>query len=295
MEMKELLLKEILPRVPEHIRNFYEPFLENGPLFLNVKADQYYLNAKDEELSGLYKVIKKRRQNFWLTLEAACEAWKKVEAHLFGVQDDLLKLAFQYNRRWKDNYCGFVGEVGDVLERIRYADLFGLTLPDPADFKMELRHQVLDAMVKIAETEPEDDVRVLLTAMKAAVYEFMSLLYEREGMETGVHLAAMVFVKELSIDGEFIGEEVIDRKPGSLLMQLHKDPAFMEKLDAAHIWRYEAPTFLKKVEITKEDFLFVRPPADYPMDALRAYLDQCPGRWMLVTEYKTQTRIEMNY
>lgn len=295
MEMKELLLKEILPRVPEHVRNFYEPFLENGPLFLNVKADQYYLNAKDEELSGLYKVMKKRRQNFWLTLEAACEAWKKVEAHLFGVQDELLELAYRYPRRWKGNYGAFVVEVGRALEIIRYSDLFGLTLPDPADFKMELRHQVLDALVLIAETEPADEVRVLLTAMKAAVYEFMFLLYEREGMETGVHLAAMVFVKELSIDGEFGGEEVIDRHPGSLLMRLHKDPAFMEKLDAAHIWRYEAPTFLKKVEITRNDFLFVHPPVGYPMDALRAYLDNCPGRWMLVTEHKTQTRIEMNY
>ena len=272
-------MKEILRHLPERTGNFFEPFCSGEEMFLRVKAREYYLNVKDEELCALFKTIKKRRQNFWLALQAACDAWKKVEAHIYGVQDDLLNLARAYNRRWKNDYSGFVTEVGDVLERIRYSDLFGMTLPDPADFKMELRHQVLDALVQIAETDPDDATDVMLGAMKNAVNEFMSLLYEREDVETGIHLAAMVYVKGR----------------GRELIQLHQDPAFADKLDAAHIWRYEAPTFLKKCGIIKDDFVFVRPPEGYPMELIRPFLDTCPGKWMLVTRKENETVIEMNY
>lgn len=272
-------MKAIIRLLPERTENFFEPFCGGEEMLLHVKAREYYLNVKDEQQCALFKTIKKRRQNFWLALKAACDAFKKVEAHIYGVQDDLLGLAMTYPRKWKNNYSGFVSEVGDVLERIRYSDLFGMTLPDPADFKMELRHQVLDALVMIAETEPEDPVGILLAAMKAAVNEFMTLLYEREDVETGIHLAAMVFVQGRGLE----------------MLQLHQKPIFAERLDAAHIWRYEAPTFLRKCGITKNDFLFVHPPVDYPMEELRTYLKKCPGRWMLVTHKGNEAVIETNY
>lgn len=321
--LSEADMEQILPLLPQRMENYVQPFLDGGEMFLTVEAKRYFLNGKgDDELQEMYKLIKKRRQNFWLTLQAACDAWKKVEAHLYGVQEDLLRLAFEYPRRWKDAYYAYVCEVTDVLNRVCYWDLFGMALPDPADFRMELKHFVLRAMDTLSEKEPDEeeekDVKVLLTAMKQAVYEFMVELYNREGLETGLHMAAMVFVLELSVEGgkiwvkdeaevgktpadwdeqmrpTFGDAEIIDHQPDGLL-ELHHDSKFQERMDVTRIWRFEAPTFLRKCGVTKDDFVFVRPPEGYPVELLMPFLDNCPGRWMIATGTGNQLIIEKNY
>ena len=67
-------MEQILPLLPQRMENYVQPFLDGGEMFLTVEAKRYFLNGKgDDELQEMYKLIKKRRQNFWLTLQAACE------------------------------------------------------------------------------------------------------------------------------------------------------------------------------------------------------------------------------
>lgn len=51
------LIREIKEYFPKKINNFYEPFLGGGSVFLNVKANKYYLNDIDKNLISLHKTL----------------------------------------------------------------------------------------------------------------------------------------------------------------------------------------------------------------------------------------------
>jgi len=60
---KYKLLKEIKPYFPIKIDNFFEPFVGGGSVFLNVKANNYYLNDIDKNVYNLHLFLKSQMEN----------------------------------------------------------------------------------------------------------------------------------------------------------------------------------------------------------------------------------------
>lgn len=54
---KYKLLKEIKPLFPNYIRKFVEPFVGGGSVFMNVNAEQYFLNDIDENVIDIHKML----------------------------------------------------------------------------------------------------------------------------------------------------------------------------------------------------------------------------------------------
>lgn len=301
-------LEYIRPHLPGDIVNFYDPFVGSGAVYFATEAaGQYFVNDSCEALMEIYKAAKKGRRAMWHTLESACNAWKSVEAHIMGVQDDLLQLAFNYRHRWNKPYADFCLAVKEVMKKVWYSSLFTFVIPDPADFSMELRHQVMEALLLIAEKdlEDEDAVKEILTAMKAAVFYFMVEVYNKPTVDNGVKSGALVFTSHYSKqeglslerpvvpDGEteataqyrpdFAGVDV-NRVYLDEVLALRGDEAFAEKMSRSHIWNVSGKTFLQKNKIISEDFLFMAPQTGEDWVTAIQYIksDRCDTRWMLV-------------
>ena len=60
---KYKLLKEIKPYFPNKIDNFFEPFVGGGSVFLNVEANNYYLNDIDKNVYNLHLFLKSQVEN----------------------------------------------------------------------------------------------------------------------------------------------------------------------------------------------------------------------------------------
>ena len=308
-------LSKILPYMPKEIENFYDPFLGSGDVFFSTEADGYYLNEPCPELIEIYKAAKKGRGSMWHTLESACHAWKSVEARIIGVQDELLQLAFDYPRKWHRRYAEFCLEVKDVLKNIWFSDLFTFMIPDPADFCVELRHQVIDALIRISEEDMdgEDAVEEILTGMKAAVFYFMSEVYYNPAVDNGVRSAALIFTSHYSKVPGFcwdypeLDEEdrrkmeesgvflVPENRPEYMgvdfnrlyldgILAMREDEAFKEKMSHTHFWNVKPSHFLQKNKIGYGDFLFMAPQTERDFTAAIQYIKsaRCNTRWMLI-------------
>lgn len=290
-------LANILPYMPKAIENFYDPFLGNGAVYFATKADGYYLNEPCEELIEIYKAAKKGRRSMWHTLESACHAWKSVEARIIGIQDALLQLAIEYPRKWSRNYAGFCLEVKDALKDIWFSDLFTFMIPDPADFGMELRHQVIEALIHIAEKDMDDEdaVEKILTGMKAAVFYFMSEVYYNPAVDNGIRSAVQIFTLNYALEPgfdtddteqyrpEFIGADVIRMYLDDILA-MREDEAFGQKMSHSHFWNVIPSHFLQKNKISYDDFLFMAPQTDSDRKVAMDYIKsaRCNTRWMLL-------------
>ena len=54
---KYKLMEQLISLFPKKINNFYEPFVGGGTVFLNIKANKYYLNDIDENLISIHKFL----------------------------------------------------------------------------------------------------------------------------------------------------------------------------------------------------------------------------------------------
>ena len=57
------LLDQLKNKFPKNINNFIEPFTGGGSVFLNIKANNYYLNDRDKHLIELHKHLLKSSKN----------------------------------------------------------------------------------------------------------------------------------------------------------------------------------------------------------------------------------------
>ena len=60
---KYKLITEIHSHFPQHIRRLVEPFVGGGSVFMNITADEYYLNDIDTNIISLHKFLCKNSKN----------------------------------------------------------------------------------------------------------------------------------------------------------------------------------------------------------------------------------------
>ena len=60
---KYRLMKQLLDLFPQEINNFYEPFAGGGTVFLNIKANKYFLNDIDRHLVNIHKLLISNAKN----------------------------------------------------------------------------------------------------------------------------------------------------------------------------------------------------------------------------------------
>lgn len=93
---KHRLLSQILPYFPQHINNFYEPFTGSATVPLNIIANEYHLNDKNEPLIDLHYHINEYFdiEDFIMLLKSEIDKRGLSKTN----QDAYLKLREDYNK-----------------------------------------------------------------------------------------------------------------------------------------------------------------------------------------------------
>ena len=302
----------LLGMFPHHIKNYYEPFLGGGALYFAMAGKTCYVNDRNRDLMMIYRNAARRDEsrftNYFGTMAAA---WKKMEAHFLGVMDELEELTESYRLGLYHDYRDFVGAVNEVVDRVTYRNIFYRIIPDPQDFKMELRHHVIQEIIQMEKwnDQSERDIQHnLLYAMKMGIYGFLTEVVNRESVEEPVRAAGLAFLLNYAADMPFkpdqFGElrppfgvrDLTDKSLAPLVKQV-KSAEFKEHLDRTTFGCDDAMDFLRRFKPKEGDFLFLDPPAEVRKDAwetdyspvqhkrLADYLlNRCPAQWMLLVE-----------
>ena len=72
-----------------------------------------------------------------------CAAWLKMEAIYLRIIDQLEDIVERNRVGAYPDFMRLVSDVNELADQITYQDIFRHVIPDPLDFKMEKRHQVL--------------------------------------------------------------------------------------------------------------------------------------------------------
>jgi len=88
---KEKELKYILPLMPLNINRYFEPFVGGGAVYLSIKAKEYYINDKSDELIDLYISIQKKEKRFFYYLNEINHNWKLISKIIENNREILLK------------------------------------------------------------------------------------------------------------------------------------------------------------------------------------------------------------
>ncbi len=54
---KYKLMKQLVNLFPKEVSDFYEPFVGGGTVFLNIRADKYYLNDNDKNIINIHRFL----------------------------------------------------------------------------------------------------------------------------------------------------------------------------------------------------------------------------------------------
>ncbi len=105
------LMSQLKPLFPRSIKNFFEPFVGGGTVFLNINAEKHYLNDIDDNLMRLHKTLfsyAKKREVFFSEVERIIHEFNLSRSYKEDIVPDKLKKAWNKTYFAKFNKPGYV-------------------------------------------------------------------------------------------------------------------------------------------------------------------------------------------
>lgn len=112
-------LKYINQYIPENIDRYFEPFVGGGAVYLNIKANSYFINDKSSNLISLYNSIRNQDEVFLNKLNDLEEMWvnyRNYENFNNSVNEEISKYRIQKTKRLTNK--GLQGYIDDFEESI---------------------------------------------------------------------------------------------------------------------------------------------------------------------------------
>lgn len=106
---KYKLMKQLAGLFPQEIGNFYEPFVGGGTVFLNIKANKYYLNDNDDNLINIHRFLISSANNralFFKNVEKIIKKYKLSRSY----KEDIIPVSLK--KEWKKTYFAKFNKVG---------------------------------------------------------------------------------------------------------------------------------------------------------------------------------------
>lgn len=299
-------IQEIMPR---NYERYYEPFLGGGTVYFSIQGHPCLVNDKCRDLMNIYKYARKESRQFRVLFKMMSAAMKKMDAFYLRIVDDLADITERNRGGCYSDFTRLVADVNEQADRIAYSEIFPYLIPDPDDFKLEKRHNVIQEILRmetLTDLDEEDVNFNILMALKQSVYSFITEVLNKKTIGAEEKAAALAFILNYSADvpykkdecGEyrlpFGGKKLVNKylieqcgMLGSEELREHFARTVFECMDAVD--------FMKKHEPAVEDFILLDPPDelkrgaktwDYTPDAhkrLAKYLmDECDARWILL-------------
>ncbi len=318
---KEKELIHILPNSPKSIRNYYEPFVGGGSVFMAMMAGHYYVNDLSDELISLYRNIATQNEKFFDYIEEINTSWKNVGE--FYVRSKSLKKDYI---AFRDDVLGkemFVDKVSDFCKE-HQNEIFGIL-----GVGMHWRKEVLLAEMKknlsrkmcrmktleltkhlLPDSDIDDNIE---TAMKSALYMYYRTMYNDDDVMRGdeeLRCALFFFIRNYAYSGMFRyndkGEFNVPyggigyngKSLGKKIGYYHSAPLLRHLKDTT-IENLDFEAFLDKYSPSEDDFVFLDPPYDSEFstyaqnefskadqERLANYMiNICKAKWMLVIKH----------
>jgi len=111
---KYKLMKQLTSLFPKEIDNFYEPFVGGGTVFLNIKANKYYLNDNDQNLINIHRFLLGGANNRALFFKSVEKIIKKYQLSR-SYKEDIIPVILK--KQWAKTYFAKFNKVG--YEKLR--------------------------------------------------------------------------------------------------------------------------------------------------------------------------------
>ena len=280
---KEKELPLIRQYLPQHINNYYEPFVGGGAVYLDIFANKYFINDKSKSLMSLYECIKFQNEEFFTLLSTVNDLWKKLDtfvsdqcAYLYEIynfykneiitEEELLQKMDLFFVQYNSDIVLLVGNLD-----VNYTFVFTKTLKKTCKRKF-LRMKVLE---KTKRKLPEEDIRKnILGCFKASFYTFIRELYNHPLKHSNAFNAVTyVFMRDMCYSGMFrfndkgefnvpYGGISYNHKNYDGTLKKFKNQSLLNRLSNTVLGCDDYLDFLNVYVPEKDDFMFIDPPYD---------------------------------
>ena len=282
---KEKELNYILPSLPNKINRYYEPFVGGGAIYFSIKADEYFINDKSDELILLYKMVKDQNGEFFEKLEAIEYNWNIISKVVDHHEKKLVDIYFDYKAGTLNKQ-----QLGDKITEFvltNTEEFNGLLTTNfnyqIENFVLELCKSIKNKMTRMYKLEKEkgtltyeDIVLNIESSLKAAFYTHFRMLmnYKKElGISDEFSTAIYFFIRQVCYssmfrynkDGKFnvpYGGISYNRKSFLNKIMYYKNEELHEHLKKTIIGNMDFYDFMNCYEPQKDDFVFLDPPYD---------------------------------
>ena len=279
---KERELKFIIPKLPQEIENYYEPFLGGGAVFFNIEdiKGRCYLNDVSLELINFYISVKQQDRVFLSSLKNLDSCWAEITKLFFKVEFDIVSLYTKF----KNNQI----EEDDISEFIDlYSKRLSKSLEKEGDREVILEREIYKSLknkfkrTKKLEKEkfnlPSGDIlNIFLSAIKSGYYTFVRALYNAPSdfnVCKSEYNAIFLFIRmycyssmfRYNAKGEFnvpYGGIGYNKNMLRKKIAYYKSSQLAKKLSNVNFHNKDFEDFLNTKQLNENDFIFLDPPYD---------------------------------
>lgn len=314
---KEKELKYILPNVPKFER-FFEPFVGGGSVFMAIRAREYYINDFSSELITLYNNIASSDKSFFHYAELIDKSWENavsffnenrvlVDTYLRYRNGEISKrelkaFVHQFCTDKNDDILNIIGE-----EFFSYSCILTKEMETNLFRKMSRMHELEIEKHILPDNDLHDNIE---TAIKSAVYMNYRHIYNDNSITNSnkaLHCALFFFMRNYAYSGMFrysskgefnvpYGGIAYNSKLMARKLKYYRSMPLLNHFADAHIYNLDFEVFLREVQPTENDFVFLDPPYDsefstYAQNAFTKtdqerlanfMINECQAKWMMV-------------
>lgn len=309
----------ILPNLPEHINNYYEPFVGGGAVYFALTSPRhYYINDKSNDLIALYSHLISNKENYFFEYVIEINNyWKFIDDFFISNQNLFFDIFLSY--RDKDNY-DLKTEIYEIIDNFKpeLTTLLQKNLNYNLSFFIkEIKVNFFRKMSRMRKIELEktllscEDIKLnLLTALKSSFYMYLRELYNKANkyqLKPSLVSGLYFFIRNYAYSGMFrynsnghfnvpyggicYNNNMLGTKINYILSQ-----GFQEKLSNTSFECNDFYAFLSTKRLEINDFIFLDPPYDTEFSTydkneftfndqkrLADYLtNEISSKWMLV-------------
>lgn len=317
---KQSELRFILPTLPDTIRNYYEPFLGGGAVFLAIPSNVFgYVNDKSVDLIRFYQSVVNQDEHFSANLEAILVDWIQLETIIETTQYSILENYQQFRlgqmseSKLKDFIDDFVSSNLDHLSH-NLENYFPQDIPF---YFKSIRQSMFSKMKRMKKLELQkgemvdsDVIDNVEGALKAAFYYYIRYLYnyaDKFHLNDGEQAAIFFFIRENAYGSMFrfnkqghfnipYGGIAYNRKNLAAKVERLHNPILLTRFENSLFANLDFADFIDQYPPQEGDFIFLDPPYDSnfssydqnkfdkaDQERLAQYLIQeCPANFMLV-------------
>lgn len=274
---KERELKYILPNLPS-FKNYYEPFVGGGSVFLEINAENYFINDKADDLINIYKSIQNNDLLFFEALTSINLYWKNISYYIQNTEEivNLDILLFEHF-----NFDIIKSILLDILSTTQnnYFDHLFIQNKELLFYELKIMFQrkIRYMQKNISKININDIVPLIESLIKSSFYNYLRFMYNKlkndSKVEQGVTTALFLFIREMCYSSMFrynksgdfnvpYGGISYNKKTFDSKIELYTSNTIQDKFSKSIFNNLDFYDFLLQYNINENDFIFLDPPYD---------------------------------